>query len=60
METDAAQSDKGLGLTVVLGALALASAGLVLSAPGTEQAAWGFAGLTVLGSLLVVAIHVYW
>lgn len=60
MATDAVETDKGIGIAVVLGALALASAAMALAAPGTELAAWGFAAATVLGLLLVTAIHAYW
>lgn len=60
MATDATESDKGIGLTVVLGALALASAAVSLAAHGTELAAWGFAAAMFLGLLLVTAIHAYW
>lgn len=60
MATDATDSDAGIGLAVVLGALALASAAVTLATPGTELAAWGFAVAIVLGLVLIAAIHAYW
>lgn len=60
MATDATETDKGIGIAVVLGALALASAAVPLAAAGTELAAWGFAGAIVFGLLLIAAIHTYW
>jgi len=51
-------TDKGIGLAVVFGALALAAAGVQLATDGTT-AAYGFAAAMVAGSLLVVAQHAY-
>ncbi|PSP76534.1 hypothetical protein BRC81_13050 [Halobacteriales archaeon QS_1_68_20] len=60
MANDAVESDKGIGIAVVLGALAVASAGASLATAGTVTSAWGFAAATLFGILLVAAIHVYW
>lgn len=52
-------TDKGLGLSVVLGLLAaLGAVGMFVGAPD-ELAAWGFAAAVLFGSLAVVAIHVW-
>lgn len=60
MANDAAfESDKGIGLTVILGLLAVASAAVLLAAPGTVTGALGFAAATAIGIVLVVALHVY-
>lgn len=53
------ESDKGIGLAILLGVLAVAGALVMLASPGTETAAWGFAAAVIFGCLLVVAIHVY-
>lgn len=53
------ESDKGIGVAIVLGLLAMAAAGVQLAAHGTVTGAFGFAGAMTLGSLLVVALHVY-
>jgi hypothetical protein len=56
--TEDAVTDKGIGLAVVFGALALAAAGVQLATEGTT-AAYGFAAAMIAGSLLVVAQHAY-
>lgn len=53
-------TDKGLGLGLLLGAVAVLGALVMLiTAPQTE-AAWGFAAAMVFGALAIVAMHVYW
>jgi hypothetical protein len=53
------ESDKGIGLAVVLGLLAVVSA-LVMAAGGDSVVrAFGFAGAMAIGVVLLVAIHVY-
>ena len=53
-----AVTDKGIGLAVVFGALALAAAGVQLATEGTT-AAYAFAAAMLAGALLVVAQHAY-
>jgi hypothetical protein len=53
------ESDKGIGLAVVLGLLAVVSA-LVMAVGGTTVVrGFGFAGAMALGVVLLVVIHVY-
>ena len=52
-------SDKSIGLSVLLGVLAVASALVMLVAPGDVATGAGFAGAMTLGALLIVALHVY-
>lgn len=63
MASDATfESDKGIGLAIVLGALAVGGALMMLgtvATPGTLLAAYGFAAAVVAGALAVVALHVY-
>lgn len=60
MAHDAAfESDASIGLAVILGALAVASAAAVLVSPGTVTGALGFAAAMAVGVALVVALHVY-
>lgn len=60
MAHDAAfESDVSMGLTVILGVLAIAGAALMLFAPGSVTGALGFAAAMTIGALLVVALHVY-
>ena len=53
------ESDKSIGLAVVLGVLAVASALVMLAAPGTVTGALGFAAAMTFGAILVVALHAY-
>lgn len=53
-------TDRGVGLALLLGILAVSGALVSLLAPGTELAAWGFAAAMTLGALLVAAVHLYW
>jgi hypothetical protein len=53
------ESDKGIGLSVVLGLLAVVSA-LVMAVGGDSVVrAFGFASAMALGVVLLVVIHVY-
>lgn len=53
------ESDKGIGLAVVLGLLAVVSA-LVMGVGGERVVrAYGFAGAISLGVVLLVALHAY-
>lgn len=56
---DALESDKGIGLAIVLAALAIGAAVVTLVTPGTVTGAWGFAAAMAFGALAVVAVHVY-
>jgi len=59
MATDTGRSDLSIGMTVVLGALALVAAAVQYAGAGTELGAWGFAAAMTIGALLVVALHAY-
>lgn len=60
MSTETAADDKGVGLTVLLTLLAAAGAlGMFLGAPD-PVAGWAFAAAMLLGTLAVVAVHLYW
>jgi len=52
-------TDKGVGLAVLFGLLALAAAAYTAVAPTQELTAWGFALAVTLGVVLVVLIHAY-
>jgi hypothetical protein len=53
------ESDKGTGLVILFGALALCGAGVMAVGHGTPTAGYGFAAAMVAAALAVVAIHVY-
>ena len=53
------ESDKSIGLAVVLGVLALAGAVTMLVGAGSVTGAYGFALAMALGAVLVVVLHVY-
>lgn len=55
----AAESDKGIGLGIAFGLLAVGGALVMLAGPTQVTQAWGFAGAMVAGTLAVVAIHAY-
>ncbi|MEF8830650.1 MAG: hypothetical protein V5A23_03840 [Halobacteriales archaeon] len=59
MATQTKTSDKGLGLTVLFGALALGGAAVQYAGHGTELAGYGFALAMLFAALLVAAIQVY-
>ena len=52
-------TDRGLGLGLLFGALALVGAGAMVVSGGEELAAWGFGAAVLFGCLAVVALHVY-
>ncbi|WP_246999311.1 DUF7525 family protein [Halosolutus gelatinilyticus] len=54
-----AATDKGIGLSLALGALAVIGAALMFAGAPEIEAAWGFAAAMVFGSLAVVGIHLY-
>ena len=53
-------SDKGIGLATLFTLLAVGATVAMFVAPGTELAAWGFAGAMTAGVLAVAAVHLYW
>lgn len=53
------ESDKGIGLAVVLGVLAGVGAVAMGAGPSRVIKAFGFAAAVTLGVLLIVALHVY-
>lgn len=56
---DPIESDMGLGLTVILGLVALGGAGAMVAAPGQAAKAWGFGLAMVAATLAVVAAQAY-
>lgn len=53
------ESDKGLGLGIAFGLLAVVGALIMLAGPTETVKAWGFAAAMATGALAVLAIHVY-
>ncbi|MCU4750751.1 hypothetical protein OB919_01945 [Halobacteria archaeon AArc-curdl1] len=53
-------TDRGVGLGLLLGAVAILGALVMLTTAPQIEAAWGFAAAMVFGSLAIVALHVYW
>ena len=53
-------TDKGVGLTLLLGAVAVLGALVMLVGAPEQIAAWGFAVAVGFASLAVVGIHLYW
>ncbi|ELZ25397.1 MULTISPECIES: DUF7525 family protein [Natrinema] len=51
------ETDKGIGLGLALGALAVIGALVMLVGAPDVTAAWGFAGAVLFSSLAVVGIH---
>ncbi|MFB6127035.1 MAG: hypothetical protein ABEJ79_07070 [Halolamina sp.] len=67
MATDTVASDKGIGLGVLFGLLAVGGAALTLVVPsqevtfaGISLASWGFGVAMVAATLAVVAVQVLW
>lgn len=59
MATTTGTTDKGIGLLLVLGAVAvLGAVGMYVGAP-EDAAAWSFALAMVAGALAVIAVHLY-
>lgn len=52
-------TDKGVGLALALGALAVVGAALMFIGAPEIQAAWGFAAAVIFSSLAVVGIHLW-
>ncbi|ELZ13842.1 hypothetical protein C479_03316 [Halovivax asiaticus JCM 14624] len=60
MTTSTNATDRGIGLSVLFGALAVLGA-IVMAVGAPEQlAAWGFAAAVIFGCLAVVAAHKLW
>lgn len=59
MVTQTVESDKGIGLGVVLALLAGVGAAAMLVAPEQVTKAWGFALAMFAAALAVVAVQVY-
>lgn len=55
-----ATTDRGIGLAMILGALALFSALGMFAAAPTPYAGLGFAVAMTFGAILVAAIHLRW
>lgn len=53
------RTDRGVGLTLVLGVLAVLGALAMLASPGNALAGWGFAAAMTFATLAVVGIHLY-
>ncbi|WP_290817667.1 hypothetical protein [Halovivax sp.] len=53
-------TDRGVGLTLLLGAVAVLAAAVAAVGAPEEIAAWGFAAAVAFSCLAVVAIHLYW
>jgi len=51
------ETDKGIGLGLALGALAVIGALVMFVGAPDVTAAWGFAGAVLFSSLAVVGIH---
>jgi hypothetical protein len=60
MATESAATDKGVGLTLALSALAVIGALVMLVGAPEPTAAGGFAAAVLFSSLAVVGIHLYW
>lgn len=52
-------SDKGVGLGLLFGLLAVGGTLAMVAVPGGLVGAWGFAAAMVAGIILMVAVHVY-
>lgn len=59
MASQTVQSDKGIGIGIVLSLLAGVGAAAMFAAPGQLTKAWGFALAMIAGILAVVAIQTY-
>ncbi len=59
MATESATTDKGVGLALALGALAVIGALLMIVGAPEITAAWGFAAAVLFSSLAVVGIHLF-
>lgn len=59
-EHETVGTDKGIGLATLFTLLAVGASLAMLASPGTEIAAWAFAGAVTAGVLAVAAVHLYW
>jgi hypothetical protein len=59
MERTAAVSDRGMGLGLLFGLVAVGGALVALVLPGGLAGAWGFAAAMVAAMLSVLAIQLY-
>jgi hypothetical protein len=59
MATEATQSDKGIGLGLVLSVISLLGAAVMFGGPGQELKAWGFGGAIVAAGLAIVFLHLF-
>ncbi|PCR92694.1 DUF7525 family protein [Natrinema ejinorense] len=59
MATESETTDKGVGLALALGALAVIGALVMYAGAPDVTAAWGFAGAVLFSSLAIVGIHLY-
>lgn len=59
METNAVETDMGIGIVVAFALLTLGSAVVMLFAQGQVTKAWAFAAAMLAASLAVVGTHVY-
>lgn len=55
----AVESDKGIGLGIAFGLLAVVGTLAMLAGPAQIVRAWGFAAAMIAGILAVVALQVY-
>ncbi|MFC3957167.1 DUF7525 family protein [Halovivax cerinus] len=60
MTTATTSSDRGIGLSMLFGALAVLGAVVMFVGAPEQLAAWGFAGAVLFGSLAVVVTHLSW
>ena len=59
MQTSASGLDRGVGLAVALGVVALGGALVTFNYPDAALAGWGFAVAVTAATLAVVAVQVY-
>ncbi|QLK25680.1 hypothetical protein HYG81_16590 [Natrinema zhouii] len=59
MATETRSTDKGVGLALALGALAVIGALVMLVGAPDVTAAWGFAAAVLFSSLAVTGIHLF-
>ncbi|MFC7215142.1 hypothetical protein ACFQO4_13780 [Saliphagus sp. GCM10025334] len=53
-------TDKGVGVGLVFGAVAILSALVMLTTAPEIHAAWGFAAAVTFSALAIVGMHFYW
>ena len=59
-EHETGATDKGIGLATLFTLLAAGATIAMFVEPGSELAAWGFAGAVTAGALAVSAVHLFW